>query len=61
LTDEWAGNHYTWHDRDIMDDNWDIILNPEQEHIPTDSGMEGESPYDAEEDGQLKIPFDFED
>lgn len=61
FVDEWAENHYTWHDRDIMDDNGDIILNPEQEHVPTDSSMEGQYPIEVEEDGQLKIPFDRED
>ena len=57
MTDEWAENHYTWHDRDIMDDNGDIILNPEQEHIPTDLSVEDPELVEAEEDGQLKIPF----
>jgi hypothetical protein len=65
---EWAENHYAWHDRDIMDENWDIILNPEQEHIPTenweiydDVNEEEQEVVKKSEPRQLDIPFVFED
>ena len=65
---EWAENHYAWHDRDIMDENWDIILNPEQEHIPTENWEIYDDVNGKEQEGvkkseprQLDIPFVFED
>ena len=70
LSDEWAENHYAWKDRDIVDDNGDVIPNPQNEHIPVENEyvpdetleiqMEEKKP-ESEEDGQLKIPFNFED
>jgi hypothetical protein len=48
-----------------------VIPNPKYEHVPVDNQYaedekneilsESEKEPDAEEDGQLKIPFDFED
>ena len=68
---EWAKNRYTWDDENIVNDDWDVIPNPKYEHIPVDNDYaedekneilsESEKEPDAEEDGQLKIPFDFED
>lgn len=67
---EWAENHYAWNDRDIVDENGDVIPNPKNLHIPVkneyveDETLEiqrGEKKSEAEEDGQLKIPFEFED
>ena len=65
---EWAENHYAWHDRDIMDEKWDIILNPEQEHIPTENWEIYDDVNGKEQEGvkkseprQLDIPFVFED
>ena len=65
---EWAENHYAWHDRDIMDENWDIILNPEQEHIPTENWEIYDDVNEEEQEvvkksgpRQLDIPFVFED
>ncbi len=55
-TDEWAENHYGWNDRDVVDENGDVILNPEYENI----SVEYELP-EMEEDWQLKIPFYMED
>ena len=66
----WAENHYAWNDRDIVDENGDVVLNPKNLHIPVkneyveDETLEiqrGEKKSEAEEDGQLKIPFEFED
>ena len=66
---EWVEDHYAWHDRDIMDENWDIILNPEQEHIPTENWEVCEDEVNEvvkqeekkSEPKQLDIPFEFED
>jgi len=67
---EWAKNRYTWDDENIMNEDWDVIPNPKYEHIPVENEyvpdetleiqMEEKKP-ESEEDGQLKIPFDFED
>lgn len=66
----WAENHYAWNDRDIVDENGDVVLNPEQVYIPVKNeyvedetlGIQKEKrESEAEEDGQLKIPFEFED
>jgi len=86
LRDEWAENHYTWDDENIMNEDGDIVPNPKYEHIPVkneyvaDEALginegeeelesEGEKNFEteeekkteSEEDGQLKIPFNFED
>lgn len=67
---EWAEDHYAWNDRDIVDENGDVVPNPKNIHIPVkneyveDETLEiqkEEKESEAEEDGQLKIPFDFED
>ena len=34
---KWAENHYWGKDRDIMDENWDVIFNPQYEHTHVDS------------------------
>ena len=67
---EWAEDHYAWNDRDIVDENGDVVPNPKNIHIPVKNEyvedetleiQEEEKESEAEEDGQLKIPFDFED
>lgn len=35
--DEWAENHYAWNDRDVVDENGDVVLNPKNEHIPVEN------------------------
>lgn len=69
-TSEWAEDHYAWNDRDIVDENGDVVPNPKNIHIPVkneyveDETLEinqEEKKSQSEEDGQLKIPFDFED
>jgi len=69
-TSEWAEDHYAWNDRDIVDENGDVVPNPKNIHIPVkneyveDETLEiqkEEKESEAEEDGQLKIPFEFED
>ena len=70
---EWVENHYAWNDRDIVDDNWDVVPNPNNLHIPNEN-MEvvedeviewpnnNEKKADKKADPeQLEIPFDFED
>lgn len=66
----WAENHYAWNDRDIVDENGDVVPNPKNLHIPVKNEyvedekleiQEEEKKSEAEEDGQLKIPFEFED
>ena len=63
-----AENHYGWSDRDIMNEDWDIVPNPDQEHIemgnPESLGddrrltkIEKKNP----ENWEIYIPFDFED
>jgi len=73
--DEWAENHYGWDDRDIIDENWDIIPNPKYEHIPNkekvqeeddveDKTKTGDKKVEKEKKSdprQLEIPFDYED
>jgi hypothetical protein len=67
---EWAEDHYAWNDRDIVDENWDVVPNPKNIHIPVKNEYvedeiidikKEENSSDTEEDGQLKIPFEFED
>lgn len=58
---KWAEDHYAWKDRDIVNDDGDVVFNPEHEHIPTSSAVEDSDSIDIEDDGQLKIPFDFQD
>lgn len=71
--EDWAKNHYAWNDRDIVDENWDVVPNPENIHIPVDShereavNAEREEQKSAlnqskkSEPKQLDIPFEFED
>ena len=40
ILDEWAVNHYGGNDRDIVDENGDIIPNPSQMHILQESIIE---------------------
>ena len=35
--DEWAENHYWGNDRDIVNEDGDVVLNPEHEHVSLDS------------------------
>ena len=35
--DEWAENHYGWDDKNIVNDEGDVVLNPKYEHIPTEN------------------------
>ena len=42
VVDEWAINHYWGTDRDVVDENGDVIPNPEQMHIPQDIVVEPE-------------------
>lgn len=42
VVDEWAINHYWGNDRDVVDENGDVIPNPEQMHIPQDIVVEPE-------------------
>ena len=67
---EWIKNRYTWDDENIMNEDGDIIPNPKYEHIPVENEyvvdevleiQKEEKKSEIEEDGQLKIPFDFED
>jgi len=68
---KWAENRYTWDDENIMNEDGDVVLNPKYEHIPVKNQYaEGEKNEilsdrekkpEAEEDGQLMIPFKFED
>ena len=70
---EWAEDHYAWNDRDIVDENWDVVPNPKNIHIPVDShereavNVEREEQKSAlnqsnkSEPKQLDIPFEFED
>lgn len=52
---EWAENHYGWDDRDVIDPEGNVVLNPKYEHISAESELP-----EMEEDWQLKIPFDKE-
>ena len=72
---EWVENHYAWNDRDIVDDNWDVVPNPNNLHIPNENMEVVEDEVnewkknekkiekaDKKSDPeQLEIPFDFED
>ena len=72
---EWVENHYAWNDRDIVDDNWDVVPNPNNLHIPNENMEVVEDEVnewkknekkiekaDKKADPeQLEIPFDFED
>lgn len=35
--DEWAENHYAWNDRDVVNEDGDVVLNPKNEHIPVEN------------------------
>lgn len=70
LASEWAKNRYTWDDENIMNEDWDVIPNPKYEHVPveneyvTDETLEinkEEKKPESDENGRLKIPFNFED
>ena len=69
-TPEWAENHYTWDDENIVNEDGDVVPNPKYEHIPVENEyvedetleiQRKEKKTESEGDGQLKIPFDFED
>ena len=70
---EWVEDHYAWNDRDIVDENGDVVPNPNNLHIPNEN-MEvvedeviewpnnNEKKADKKADPeQLEIPFEFED
>lgn len=71
--EDWAKNHYAWNDRDIVDENWDVVPNPENIHIPVDSHEREAANAEREEQKralnqtkksepkQLDISFEFED
>ena len=73
ILEGWAENHYAWNDRDIVDENWDVVPNPENIHIPVEShDMEAANAEREEqkkilnqakksEPEQLEIPFEFDD
>jgi hypothetical protein len=53
-----------------MNEDGDVVPNPKYEHVPVENEYvadetleinQEEKESEAEEDGQLKIPFDFED
>ncbi len=60
---QWAENHYAWNDRDIVDENGDVVLNPEQVYIPVKNEyVEDETnKVGRKEPKELDIPFEFED
>lgn len=72
---EWVENHYAWNDRDIVDDNWDVVPNPNNLHIPNENMEVFEDEVnewkknekkiekaDKKSDPeQLEIPFEFDD
>ena len=72
---EWVENHYAWNDRDIVDENGDVVPNPNNLHIPNENMEVFEDEVnewkknekkiekaDKKSDPeQLEIPFDFED
>ena len=74
---EWVENHYAWNDRDIVDDNWDVVPNPNNLHIPNenmevveDEVIEWPNNNEKKADKkagkkadpeQLEIPFEFDD
>lgn len=60
FVDEWAENHYGWNDRDVMNEDWDVVFNPEHEHVSLDSESEDYS-VEVGKDGQLKFVFKFDD
>ena len=70
LVHEWVKNRYTWDDENIVNEDGDIIPNPKYEHIPVENEYvvdellevhKEEKKPETEEDGQLKIPFNFKD
>jgi hypothetical protein len=70
LVHEWVKNRYTWDDENIENEDGDIIPNPKYEHIPVENEYvvdevlevhKEEKKPQSEDDGQLKIPFNFED
>ena len=72
---EWVEDHYAWNDRDIVDENGDVVPNPNNLHIPNENMEVVEDEVnewkknekkiekaDKKSDPeQLEIPFDFED
>jgi len=53
LRDEWAENHYTWDDENIMNEDGDVVLNPKYEHVETWSDVENaESVNEEWEEGK---------
>jgi len=47
--DEWAVNHYGGNDRDIMNEDGDVVPNPDQMHIPQELIVESEEVEKREE------------
>jgi len=72
---EWVENHYAWNDRDIVDENGDVVPNPNNLHIPNENMEVVEDEVnewkknekkiekaDKKSDPeQLEIPFEFDD
>lgn len=72
---EWVEDHYAWNDRDIVDENGDVVPNPNNLHIPNENMEVFEDEVnewkknekkiekaDKKSDPeQLEIPFEFDD
>ena len=54
--DEWAVNHYGGNDRDIVNEDGDVIPNPAQMHISQKSIIEPKESEVKDEDGSSKPP-----
>jgi len=65
VVDEWAVNHYGGKDRDIVNEDGDVIPNPDQMHIPQELIVEPERKKEKwpkkDDDWQLFIPFPEDD
>lgn len=61
VVDEWAVNHYGGNDRDIVNEDGDVIPNPDQMHIPQELVVEPEKKNGKwpkkDDDGQLSFDF----
>ena len=65
VVDEWAVNHYGGKDRDIVNEDGDVIPNPDQMHIPQELIVEPERKNKKwpkkDDDWELFIPFPEDD
>lgn len=57
---EWIEDHYAWNDRDIVNENGDVVPNPKYAHIPAKTNPENSDFINVEENGQLIIPFEIQ-